>query len=177
MDFSIIQKLAKEPKYSTQKDEYRVKYTPKTPQEIRLESAEILTQTEFIHFYPNSWDLRKKVNREVDGKTVEQLYDPKVDEVLKNIATMVGTFGMATIIIEGHADSSMKGRVPAHLVKELSLNRANAVKEALVATYNIDPDQLTVDGVGWDRPLDPNDPMNQAKNRRVEIKVYPAEMK
>jgi flagellar motor protein MotB len=27
----------------------------------------------------------------------------------------------------------------------------------------------------WGRPADPNDPLNQAKNRRVEIKVYPLE--
>jgi flagellar motor protein MotB len=30
--------------------------------------------------------------------------------------------------------------------------------------------------MGWDRPADSNDPLNQAKNRRVEIKVYPAEV-
>jgi len=32
-----------------------------------------------------------------------------------------------------------------------------------------------VEGMGWDRPLDPNDPDNHSKNRRVEVKVYPAE--
>jgi len=30
-------------------------------------------------------------------------------------------------------------------------------------------------GMGWDRPADPADPENGAKNRRMEIKVYPAE--
>ena len=29
--------------------------------------------------------------------------------------------------------------------------------------------------MGWDRAADENDPLNNAKNRRVEIKVYPAE--
>jgi flagellar motor protein MotB len=29
--------------------------------------------------------------------------------------------------------------------------------------------------MGWDRPADPTDADNHAKNRRVEIKVYPAE--
>jgi len=29
--------------------------------------------------------------------------------------------------------------------------------------------------MGWDRPADGSDPENGAKNRRVEIKVYPAE--
>ena len=70
----------------------------------------------------------------------------------------------------------MKGRVPPSLVKELSTNRANAVKQALVKKFpNLQPNQFAVAGMGWDRPADPNDPMNHAKNRRVEIKVYPAE--
>jgi flagellar motor protein MotB len=29
--------------------------------------------------------------------------------------------------------------------------------------------------MGWSAPADPNDPLNHAKNRRVEIKVYPLE--
>jgi len=178
MDFSIIQKLAKEPRYSTQKDEYKVRYTPKTPQEIRVESQEILTQTEFIHFFPNSWDLHKKVNRQVGGKTVEELYDPAADDVLKAIGTMVGQFGMAHVIIEGHADGSMKGRVSESLVRELSLRRANSVKEGLLRMFpELDPNQFAADGLGWSRPLNPKDPHNHAKNRRVEVKVYPAELK
>ena len=34
-----------------------------------------------------------------------------------------------------------------------------------------------VEGKGWDEPADPDDPMNQALNRRVEISVYPPESK
>jgi flagellar motor protein MotB len=29
--------------------------------------------------------------------------------------------------------------------------------------------------MAWDEPADPDDPMNQALNRRVEISVYPPE--
>jgi OOP family OmpA-OmpF porin len=98
-----------------------------------------------------------------------------VDNVLEEVAKLVGTFGLAQVIIEGHTDSSMKGRVSPNLVKELAHNRASAVKEALVRKYELDANQFAVDGLGWDRPADPNDPLNQAKNRRVEIKVYAAE--
>jgi len=70
----------------------------------------------------------------------------------------------------------MKGAVPESLIKELAMNRANSVKEELVNKYHLDPNKFSVDGVGWDRPADSNDPLNHAKNRRVEIKVYPAEM-
>ncbi len=177
MDFTILQKLGKEPKYSTQKDEYQVQFTPKTASEIKVEGEEILTNTVVIHFFPNSWDLYMKVTREEDGKPVESLYDPNVDNVLEEVAKAIGQFGLAQVVIEGHTDSSMKGRVPAGLVRELSLNRANAVKEALVRKYGLDPNQFAVEGVGWDRPGDPGDPLNQAKNRRVEVRIYAAEAK
>ena len=61
------------------------------------------------------------------------------------------------------------------LVKELSENRANSVKQELIAKFKLQPNQFAVRGMGWDKPADPNDPRNHAKNRRVEVKVYPAE--
>jgi len=61
-------------------------------------------------------------------------------------------------------------------VKMLSENRANAVKESLVKMFpSLDPMQFSATGMGWDVPADPEDPMNHAKNRRVEVKVYPLE--
>jgi outer membrane protein OmpA-like peptidoglycan-associated protein len=143
--------------------------------EIRAESPEILTNTVVIHFFPNDWDLHKKVSRQVNGKSVEELYDPNADNVLEGVAKLVGQFGAGRVIIEGHTDSSLRGRVPEVAVKELSMNRSNAVKQALVEKYSLAPDRLMVDGLGWDRPADPANLFDHAKNRRVEIKVYPAE--
>jgi flagellar motor protein MotB len=52
------------------------------------------------------------------------------------------------------------------------------VKQALLRKFpSLQPNQFTTVGRGWDRPADPNDPNNAAKNRRVEIKVYPIESK
>ncbi|HEX2476743.1 MAG TPA: phosphate ABC transporter substrate-binding/OmpA family protein [Lacipirellulaceae bacterium] len=175
MDFSIIEKLGKEPKYRSQKDEYQVRLTPKAVSDIHAESDEILTNTIVIQFFPNSWDLYKKVNRDEGGAVTEVLYDPNVDNVLQEVANMAGQFSNARIIIEGHTDSSRRGQVPESMVKELSLNRANAVREALVNKFQMDANRFAADGVGWDRPADPNDPENHAKNRRVEIKVFTAE--
>ncbi len=174
MDFSVVDKLGKEAKYSSQKDEYKMQFAPASTSEIRAEN-EILTNTVRIHFFPNNWELHKKITKQKDGKDVEELYDPNVDFVLEDIAKLAGQFGAARIIIEGHTDGSMRGQVQASLVKELSLNRANAVKQALVEKYKLDPNQFGVEGMGWDRPGDLNDPENHAKNRRVEVKVYPAE--
>lgn len=176
MDFSVIQKLAGEQKYASQKNEYDVQFAPATAGSIQGEKDEILTKTVVIHFFPNSWDINKKVTRTADGKDVEELYDPNVGFVVEEVGKLAGQYGAARIVIEGHTDGSMRGTVPKSLVQELSLNRANAVKEAIVRKFSsLQPNQFVASGIGWDRPADPSDPENHAKNRRVEIKVYPAE--
>lgn len=178
VDFSIIQKLGSEEKYASQKNEYRVRFAPKATSSIVAEADEVLTNTVIIHFAANDHNLKHKViRRNADGEEVEELYDPNVDFVLEEIAKLVSQFGAARVIIEGHTDASMKSVLPDDvLVKQLSENRANAVKEALVERYDLDPNQLNADGVGWDRPADPDDPGNHAKNRRVEIRVFSAEV-
>jgi NitT/TauT family transport system substrate-binding protein len=176
MDFTVIQNLGKEAKYSSQKIEYGTQVAAKELQAVKAEGEEILTNTVVMHFFPNSWDPFKKVQKTVDGKAIEELYDPNVNNILEEIAQLAGQFGAARIVIEGHTDGSMKGQVPSSLVKELSQNRANAIKEALVQKYpDLDPNRFNVDGVGWDRPADPTDPENHTKNRRVEVKVLSAE--
>ncbi|MFM8705713.1 MAG: phosphate ABC transporter substrate-binding/OmpA family protein [Planctomycetia bacterium] len=175
MDFSVIQKLGGEPKYAETKDEYAKPLAPKTLSQIRAENEEILTNTVVIHFFPNSWDLRKRIVRRIDGKEVEEPYDPTVDLVLDEVGVLAKQFGNARIVIEGHTDGSMKGSVPAAMVKELSRERAGSVKAALVGKFEFDENRFAVDGVGWDRPADPEHPDDHAKNRRVEIKVYSAE--
>jgi ABC-type nitrate/sulfonate/bicarbonate transport system substrate-binding protein len=175
MDFSVIQKLGAEKKYAETKDEYTKALPPKTLSQIRAENEEILTNTVVIHFFPNSWDLRKRIVRRIDGKDVEEPYDPSVDLVLDEVGALAKQFGNSRIVIEGHTDSSMKGQVPPAMVKELSRQRAGSVKESIVGKYEFDENRFAVDGIGWDRPADPDQPDNHALNRRVEIKVYSAE--
>jgi NitT/TauT family transport system substrate-binding protein len=176
MDFSVIQKLGAEAKYASQKNEYNIQFAPATAGSIQGEKDEILTKTVVIHFFPNSWDLDKKITRNADGKTVEELYDPNVGFVVEEVGKLAGQFGAARIVIEGHSDGSMRGQVPKSLVQELSQNRANAVKESILRKFpSLQPNQFSTAGLGWDRPADPSDPENHAKNRRVEVKVYPAE--
>jgi NitT/TauT family transport system substrate-binding protein len=172
----VIQKLGSEPKYASQKNEYDVRFAPTSAGSLQGESDEILTKTVVIHFFPNSWDLSKKITRTVDNKDVEEFYDPNVDFVVEEIGKLAGQYGAARIVIEGHTDGSMRGNAPKSIVQELSLNRANSVKEALVRKFpTLQPNQFATAGIGWDRPADSADPDNHAKNRRVEIKVYPAE--
>ena len=66
----------------------------------------------------------------------------------------------------------MKGQVPFDAVRQLSMERANAVKQELVRQFKLQPNQFAVEGMGWNREVEPG---NHALNRRVEIKVYPLE--
>jgi len=180
MDFSVIQALGKDPVYANSKNEYQVNFVPTSATAVQAESNEILTKTIVIQFYPNSDDIDKKVDKAVNGKTVQEAYDPNAPFVVEEAGKLAGQFGAARIVIEGHTDASMKGSgtVTAADVQELSLRRANSVKQALIRKFpSLQPNQFTTVGKGWDRPADPGDPNNSAKNRRVEIKVYPLESK
>ncbi|MDB4889542.1 MAG: tauA, partial [Gemmatimonadetes bacterium] len=173
MDFSIISKLGSDPKYANSKDEYLVQFVPTTASAVQSESNEILTKTVVVQFFPNSDDLGK-TTLTPDGKTVP--YDPNVAAVVEEIGKLAAQYGNARVVIEGHTDASMKGQVDPSAVKELSLRRANAVKQALLRKFpQLQANQFVAAGIGWDRPADPTDAGNNAKNRRVEVKVYPLE--
>ena len=62
---------------------------------MRAEGDEILTNTVVIHFFPNSWDPFNTVSRTIKGKSVEERYDPNVENVLEEIAQLAGQFGTA----------------------------------------------------------------------------------
>jgi NitT/TauT family transport system substrate-binding protein len=180
MDFSVLQKLQSEPFFANQKNEYQVQFVPTSASTVQAENNEILTKSIVIQFYPNSDEIEKTIEKTVDGKTVQEKYDPNAGFVIEEAGKLAGQFGAARIVIEGHTDGSMRnsGTVTAADVQELSLRRANAVKQALVRKFpTLQPNQFTTAGRGWDRPADPSDPNNNAKNRRVEIKVYPLESK
>ncbi len=172
MDFSVIKKLGAEAKYAEQKNEYEFKFTPAAASDINVES-EVLKKTVTISFFPNSYDLFKKVPAKAGSGEV--FYDGNIEYTIEDIAKLAGQFGAARIIISGHTDASMKGQADESLVKELSTQRANAVKEALVNKFKLNPNQFSATGYGWDKPADPKDPDNHAKNRRVEVRVVPAE--
>jgi NitT/TauT family transport system substrate-binding protein len=175
VDFSVIKKLGKEEKYAKQKDEYTVKFTPASASTVQAESSEILTKTVVIRFYPNSYEINKMVVKTVDGKEKKTHYDPNAKAVIDEIARLAGQYGAARIVIEGHADSSMQGKIDEGPVRLLSENRANAVKQELVNKKKLQANQFSTVGKGWSVPADPTQPKNHLLNRRVEVKVYPLE--
>jgi NitT/TauT family transport system substrate-binding protein len=177
MDFSFLQKLQQKGTFANQKDESIATFTPSNFRKLNAESP-ILTQTIRINFYPNSANPYEPARDDAENVIPGKLYDPNVNATLERVAHLAGQFARAVILIEGHADSSMKGHgVPVDAVRKLSLDRAEAIRRALVEKFKFDPNKFSVAGKGWDVPADPNDANNQALNRRVEISVFPPEQK
>ena len=176
MDFSVIQQLDREGAFKSQKDEYTSSFVPTTYSKVQAE-APILTQTIRINFYPNSANLYEPQHDETGRGIANTLYDPTVSATLEKVGRLAGQYERAVIAIVGHTDASMKGRgVRFEDVERLSLDRANAVKKALVEKFKFDPNKFVIKGMGWNQPADPDDPNNNALNRRVEISVYPPEV-
>ena len=130
------------------------------------DSNEILTKSVIISFEPN----RTVLNTE---------YDANIPMVMEEIGKLAGTFGNAYIVIEGNTDASRKGVVPADLVRQLSYDRADSVRKAILGKYKFDPNKFKVVGNGWENPVpgctDASNPEHNKKNRRVEVKVFPLE--
>jgi NitT/TauT family transport system substrate-binding protein len=176
MDFSVLQGIDKLGMFKEQKDENVASFTPASVRKLGT-AEQILTQTIRINFYPNSANPYEP-GHDQDGIVIPgTLYDPNADATLERVARLVGQFDKAVVLIEGHTDSSMKGRVSISAVQQLSLQRAEAIKQALVQKYHFDADKFSVAGKGWDVPADANDTANQPLNRRVEISVYPPEQR
>ncbi|HEX3043934.1 MAG TPA: phosphate ABC transporter substrate-binding/OmpA family protein [Bacillota bacterium] len=174
MDFSLLNKLDEKGLFKDMKNEYITQFTPQSYSKVSAEKP-ILTQTIRINFFPNSANLYEPQHDDQDRPIADTLYDPNVSATLEKIARLVGQYDRAIIAVVGHTDSSMKGQIPRSEVEKLSLDRAKAVKNALIKKYQFDPNKFAVEGKAWDVPADPSDPLNQALNRRVEISVYPPE--
>lgn len=179
MDFSVLDQINAAKTFDKDVDEYKSAFAPRVSTGGGGAEATILTNTIRINFFPNSDNLYEKARDEYGNVIEDKLYDPLVDETLKKVSELSGKFAAAYVKIVGHTDSSMKGKVDAGMVKDLSRRRAEAVKAALVKKYkDIFPaEKFVVEGAGWDQPADPEHPFDQSKNRRVEILILQPEQK
>ena len=174
MDFSVIKKLDAKGSFADMKNEYVTVFTPSSYSKVSAEKP-ILTQTIRINFYPNSANIFEPEHDEFGNAIPNTKYDPSADATLEKVGRLAGQYERAVIAIVGHSDNSMKGKIPRDEVHKLSMDRAGAVKQALIKKYKFNPNKFAVDGKAWDEPADPANPYNQALNRRVEISVYPPE--
>ena len=104
------------------------------------------------------------------GSEVAAPYQP----VLSRIAAALELWPVQIKVI-GHSDDTPVARGMGSN-QALSLARAEAVLHGLQGNQ-IDPARFSAEGRGEFEPLFANDsPDNRARNRRVEIFVYPAEL-
>lgn len=91
---------------------------------------------------------------------------PESTPTLKEIAAMLRDHPDLKLAIEGHTDA--QGDPAAN--QALSERRAEAVKQSLVDSFNIDAARLTNRGFGSSKPVVPNTtPEGRQQNRRVEL--------
>lgn len=91
----------------------------------------------------------------------------QLDEIGMALAVLSDSFPDMQFIIEGHTDSL--GGALAN--RELSFNRANAIRRYLLVKHDIAPGHLEAIGMGESQPLSSNATrQGRALNRRVSIK-------
>ncbi|MEZ5824042.1 MAG: OmpA family protein [Geminicoccaceae bacterium] len=89
---------------------------------------------------------------------------------LAKIASLVNYYGDSAIRIVGHTDSFGDAAVN----RDLSLRRANSVRDFLASNYGIAPDRIVTEGLGEDAPIASNDTISGRRaNRRVEVPRAP----
>lgn len=97
--------------------------------------------------------------------TISQSFDPVLDDV----ARVLKKYEKTTMLIQGHTDSTGT----AEYNQQLSLNRANAVRNHLVGN-DVDTRRVTTEGYGESQPIADNDTANGRQlNRRVELRIVP----
>jgi outer membrane protein OmpA-like peptidoglycan-associated protein len=96
---------------------------------------------------------------------------PKNYETLSSVQSAIRTFGEPDVIIEGHTDSTGSDEVNEHL----SQQRAEAVRQYLVANRTLPYDRIVALGYGSMRPLASNQTAEgRAINRRIDVIVRPS---
>lgn len=110
--------------------------------------------------------LALHLNFGVDKDTVTPFHYRELDKANAFIQEYPGH----KVVVEGHTDSSGD----AAYNQELSMRRAESVRQALIDRYGIAADRISAQGFGEDQPVAGNDTADgRQQNRRVEIEILP----
>jgi OOP family OmpA-OmpF porin len=91
---------------------------------------------------------------------------------LKTLAELIGARADLRVLLVGHTDAS--GTLSANVT--VSRARAQAVRTRLIERYNIPPDRLDAEGMGYLAPVASNlTEEGRTRNRRVEAVLLPIE--
>jgi len=105
----------------------------------------------------------KVVFGDIKFKPNESILTPESVPHLKKAATTMRDFPTFRITIEGHSASTGN----PDFEKNLSLERANAIKDYLIQNFGIDAGRLSTVGFGSTKPISTDKEMN----RRIEFLV------
>jgi outer membrane protein OmpA-like peptidoglycan-associated protein len=123
---------------------------PNTPQDVKVnfQGCPVIAEYRF--------------NFEVGSYKIDKKYYPEIEKLAK----ILKANPQIKIQIQGYTDN--KGDYFYN--KELSLKRANALREILIKKYKIDSKRIDIIGYGSDHPIASNDtPEGRALNRRIEV--------
>jgi OmpA-OmpF porin, OOP family len=91
--------------------------------------------------------------------------------LMEKVKTALALFPDAAIAVEGHTDAN--GGESANLI--LSQDRADAVRQYLVSTFGVNPENVSSIGYGEVRPVATNETAaGRARNRRIDLVIRPA---
>lgn len=108
------------------------------------------------------------VNLDVQFKTGSYKLSPEFYSSLKDLAKFLQQAQDTLIIIEGHTDNI--GTKSYNLA--LSKKRADAITEALISTFKINPNRIKTFGYGQEKPIAPNETeTGRMINRRVSGEI------
>lgn len=98
---------------------------------------------------------------------------PSNYDLLTKVQKAIVTFGQPDVVIEGHTDST--GSQEKN--QALSEQRAQSVRQYLVANGTLPSKKITAVGYGFSKPIAPNETAEgRAQNRRIDVIIKP-EMK
>ncbi len=120
-----------------------------------------------IYKKENQLIIRLKAMKFPVGKSVIL---PSNYALLSKVQRVIRTFGEVDVVIEGHTDSTGS----ADLNEHLSEQRADAVRQYLVANETLPFDKIIAVGYGSTRPLVSNSTeKGRAINRRIDLIITP----
>jgi len=153
----------------TQLEKERRKLEEKQQQEQKFKDVEALfVQTEARVIREGSDILIRLVGLTFpSGRATIQ---PEFFALLTKLQRAIREFPGATISIEGHTDSQGDDQYNDNLSNE----RANAVKQYMLANMNLSEDRVQAVGYGESRPIASNEnEEGRAMNRRIDVVISP----
>jgi outer membrane protein OmpA-like peptidoglycan-associated protein len=95
---------------------------------------------------------------------------PENYELLRKVQQAIRNFDDPDVVVAGHTDSTGSNAVN----EQLSLERAEAVREYLIANNIVPPNRVAAVGYGSARPLQSNETAaGRAANRRIDVAIAP----